>query len=748
MSWIRTLCGTLCLSTLLFCAFDSGALVQAPAENQRIKNLLSTDSVVRGAAKNEILNHPDPALFSDLLKALPASTGSNRDDLLEVLGKYNDSRKIPVYIALAKDSKFNTWPEQPISEQLASLGAPAAQALLDGCAGEGEEYATWAGVTIGWMHDVGTHFLIEAVESTDECNHKVGDIGLSGQFGDADPQSPYRAEVEQSVNAVIDPDERIRDAARKWFDSWRGKEGQLDFAGIVDALIAAYQSNAPPETMVKIAKILSEIQVPRVTRFMRAAVHSPNPDIRQIAHDYLLQLPIEVKPQYGNGKKPKTPEAKIEYLQKFAASNAEIIVFLSDPDARVRAKAAEVLGDRNAYSTDSREERQADPETALSGLRLALKDPSPEVRAAAIDAIDKARSYNDAALLVEALHDPASSVVLAAAKAVADFPDQSASPVLVEIYKNEKNSPELRDQAFTTLVNVCDPSTTQLFVQGLETPTGGSLTAAQGLVCTLEKQPDPSVFEAVRDAEEHAQNLTTREYLIRALGDTKNSAALPILEALAKSHHPELAPRAVEALGSLGDRRALPLLAELLRDSNHNVRVSAASSFSKFSDFTAPPELIEALSDPDAGLGISAFKALTNSHDPKVVDALIAKLPDQMAIYTLGKSHDTRAVSALVAMLQNPANTTDLRRAAASALGDLGDLRAVDSLIAVLNEDNFALTQSTIYALAALKDKRAIEPLQRTRVRWSSGQRENAQSVIVSIDQALGTIGGVPGSQQ
>lgn len=69
-------------------------------------------------------------------------------------------------------------------------------------------------------------------------------------------------------------------------------------------------------------------------------------------------------------------------------------------------------------------------------------------------------------------------------------------------------------------------STTQLFVQSLKTPEGVSLTAAQGLVCTLENQPDPSVFPAVRDAEEHTEDLAVREYLIRALGDTKNPAAL------------------------------------------------------------------------------------------------------------------------------------------------------------------------------------------------------------------------------
>ena len=140
-------------------------------------------------------------------------------------------------------------------------------------------------------------------------------------------------------------------------------------------------------------------------------------------------------------------------------------------------------------------------------------------------------------------------------------------------------------------------------------------------------------------------------------------------------------------------------------------------------------------------MAISATKAVTNSHDPKAIDAVIAKLPDTMAIYVLGKSHDPRPVPALLAVLQNPANKTEQRGAAATALGELGDLRAVNPLIAALNEDNFAMTQSTVSPLAALKDKRAIEPLQRTQARWSNGQRQNSQSVIVNIDMALGTLG-------
>jgi HEAT repeat protein len=107
----------------------------------------------------------------------------------------------------------------------------------------------------------------------------------------------------------------------------------------------------------------------------------------------------------------------------------------------------------------------------------------------------------------------------------------------------------------------------------------------------------------------------------------------------------------------------------------------------------------------------------------------------------LGESHDPRAVPALIAFLQNPINKSQDRSIVAESLGKLGDARAIDPLIASLSEDNGAITMKASYALATLKDKRAIEPLKQAYSRWSTGQRENAESVKGSIVQALLALG-------
>jgi hypothetical protein len=49
--------------------------------------------------------------------------------------------------------------------------------------------------------------------------------------------------------------------------------------------------------MEKIVVMLSDAERPRVTRFMRAAVHAPNPKIQRPANEYLARFAPKSKPQ-------------------------------------------------------------------------------------------------------------------------------------------------------------------------------------------------------------------------------------------------------------------------------------------------------------------------------------------------------------------------------------------------------------------------------------------------------------------
>jgi hypothetical protein len=182
-----------------------------------------------------------------------------------------------------------------IGQQLAHLVAPAAQAILARCEDSGG-YPEWAAGVLKDMDDVGRPLIIKAPLSDDDCRLQIGQSGLQWAIGEADPSSVLNGADVRLASVATNPDEHIRAAAKRWLESWKGREDKIDLSGIVEALIAEYQSNAPPETMEKIAVMLSDTERPRVTRFMHAAVHSPSPEIQRVANEYLARFVPKPKP--------------------------------------------------------------------------------------------------------------------------------------------------------------------------------------------------------------------------------------------------------------------------------------------------------------------------------------------------------------------------------------------------------------------------------------------------------------------
>lgn len=96
-------------------------------------------------------------------------------------------------------------------------------------------------------------------------------------------------------------------------------------------------------------------------------------------------------------------------------------------------------------------------------------------------------------------------------------------------------------------------------------------------------------------------------------------------------------------------------------------------------------------------------------------DALISMLgqPDEKnrawVIIELSNRKETRAVDALIKLLLNYEKDSNLASYAAGALGKIGDRRAVEPLIAVMNEQ--FIGGQVVEALVELGDDQALEPI-------------------------------------
>jgi HEAT repeat protein len=137
---------------------------------------------------------------------------------------------------------------------------------------------------------------------------------------------------------------------------------------------------------------------------------------------------------------------------------------------------------------------------------------------------------------------------------------------------------------------------------------------------------------------------------------------------------------------------------------------------------------------------LHAAKALGDKGDLKAVEPLMAALEDKdwvvrfAAAQALGNIGDKQAVEPLTKALED--TDSQVRHWAAHSLGKIGDARAVEALMAALEDKEWVVREPVAVALRNIGDLRAVEPLIKAiDDRWIS-----VRSVSI---QALGEMGDV-----
>jgi HEAT repeat protein len=245
--------------------------------------------------------------------------------------------------------------------------------------------------------------------------------------------------------------------------------------------------------------------------------------------------------------------------------------------------------------------------------------------------------------------------------------------------------------------------------------------AVPPLVDALQTQ-DPGLILTIQHILAHISSATpilkktlaTAHPIIRGrvaeiFGISKDRLAIPVLLDALRGEYFTVRSRSALALGNIGDASVIPALLPLLKDAEGEVRSAACVAIAKFCDPSTFDDITNVLLD-DALIEVrqSAARALGETKHPVALPFLMEALRDsswwfeqeQAAADLLNaiKNMGTAAVDPLIEVLGDREGT--VRRYAATMLGDMGDLRAIEELGMTLYDLHNEVGKSAAEALA------------------------------------------------
>jgi HEAT repeat protein len=466
--------------------------------------------------------------------------------------------------------------------------------------------------------------------------------------------------------------------------SWPGRSQRL---------LAELHAAEEPRERADLVRLLGTTGDAGVREALLEAARDREPSVRAEAARALAELARALRAVPSASGEPAASEEERE--TRGDATRETLAALLSDSAPRVRAAAAEALGQVAARGADE----------DLDLLLRSLSDEDPKVRAASARAFAALRATRAVAALGRSLSDPSLEVASAAAAALAAEGGSQALSLLASEFG--QLPPELRvtildavPGAWPTLADklarlALADENSEVVLAGLRLVLRQRLGAALEQVETLTGAHAARVTEAARG--------TLRELRAPALAHA--ARARPAwLEPLLRAGDPGLpAAQAEEALQALeanlspGEALAADPLAEWL------LRAPAALR----------ARIARLLAETRAPVRAGGLRALLDQPDPALQSALCD---------VLAHTHDPDHVPALAPLLG--AQEAALRTAAARALGAIADRSTLEQLRETLARGPARAHAPAAYALALALERlrgelgrRAAQRLQRTLLR-------------------------------
>lgn len=206
--------------------------------------------------------------------------------------------------------------------------------------------------------------------------------------------------------------------------------------------------------------------------------------------------------------------------------------------------------------------------------------------------------------------------------------------------------------------------------------------------------------------------------------------------------NPDVRRNAAWWLGRQRDIRIVEPLIAAATDPDQDVRLRVMESLGNIRGEDVLEPLLRALAgDSAAEVRAAAAQALGRVGDVRAVETLIAALADEApevrtgAAASLGDLTDNRAAAPLAQVLVKD-NDPDVRYFCSKSLTNIGGAKTVDALLAVLPQADSGPLLYILEILGQLFDKRAIEPLRPYAAAEDEAIRETAKWALHNLGDA------------
>lgn len=402
----------------------------------------------------------------------------------------------------------------------------------------------------------------------------------------------------------------------------------------VEALIRAL-TDKDSEIRRNVAFLLRRIKDPRAIGPLQETRNDPDNRVREAARQALGQLK-DVKDVISTDTMEKiwaVQEKVVEALGKFSNATIELLLQeLKDCDNVIRKAIIFVLGEKKAKQ-------------AVELLIQMLQDPDWEIRRESAIALGKIGDSKALDALILALKDVDWHVGVKAVEALAMIGDVRAIDPLYEIMINQPPLPGTGitkpADIFQALSSIPDSA-----------HVAGSASLALGIFGEF-------ALSHLIQAMQH-ENEQVRLAAVEALGKTETPLAVePLIEAL-QDPSMVVKQRAMNSLRILNNPQAVMPLTQFVQNEIESIRNSSVWALANLGDPRAVPYVIPALQDESADIRRYAIMALGASGDPQVIERILPFLQDddystrRYAVEALGNVNDSRVIESLRPMLNDP----------------------------------------------------------------------------------------------